>query len=193
MNLEVFLIALGMMGILVSVFADSMGLGRPGFGLNQMSGLVISVLIAAVGMVKVLFVQNRTLLQVLTWVYIIGILFAGLMPFSFNHNHNSVLLGLNIFSLRDFAVNLVGFVPLGYLLMMSFGNPKGEARGDLFMRAIVVSGVGCLISLFLEVSQYYFITGRHSSFWDLMANTVGALVGVALFVFMEHEKGEERA
>jgi glycopeptide antibiotics resistance protein len=192
LNLEVLLIALGVMGILISDFADSIGLGRPGFGLNQMSGLVIGALIAMLGLVKVLFSDNRTILRALTWVYVCGILFVGLMPFPFNHTHHGILLDLNIFSWRDFAVNIMGFVPLGYLLMMSFGNRLTEGRVDLFNRAIVVVGAGCLISLFLKVSQYYFIAGRHSSFMDVIANTLGTLVGVTMFLFMEHKSREER-
>jgi glycopeptide antibiotics resistance protein len=145
------------------------------------------------GLVKLLFSNRRTLLRVLTWIYVSGIFLAGLVPFPFNHTYNGILLGVNIFSLRDFAINVVGFVPLGYLLMMSFGNRLTERRADLFNRAILVVGVGCLISLFLEVSQYYFIAGRHSSFMDVIANTLGPLVGVTMFLLMEHKSGEQRA
>jgi VanZ family protein len=45
-----------------------------------------------------------------------------------------------------------------------------------------------LISLLLEVSQYYLISGRHSSFIDLIANTIGTLIGIAMYLAVEQER-----
>jgi glycopeptide antibiotics resistance protein len=117
-----------------------------------------------------------------------GILYVGLKPNPFKYVQYEVLLDFNSFDWHDFAINTVGFIPLGYLLMLSFGNRQKDQRANLFGRAIIVAGAGGLISLFLEMSQYYLISGRQSSLFDLIFNTLGTLLGIALYIFMEQQK-----
>ncbi len=53
------LIAVGLIVVTVSVFADSIGVGHPGFGLKQFSGLVIGVLLSMAGLLKVYLSINK--------------------------------------------------------------------------------------------------------------------------------------
>ena len=67
--------------------------------------------------------------------------------------------------------------------MLSFGIRRIDRRdGTLVRRAITVTITGGLISLFLEVSQYYLILGRDSNLMDLIANTLGILLGIGLYL-----------
>jgi glycopeptide antibiotics resistance protein/acyl carrier protein len=189
LNWGVLLIAVGVIGMLVSAFADSIGVGHyHGFGMEQFTGLVIGALVTATGMVKVLFADTRILARVLTGIYVGGILYLGLTPSSFKATHSKILLSFGSFGWHDFAINMAGFILLGYLFMLSFGIRRtNQNDGSLMKRALVVAGAGGLISLFLEVSQYYLISGRYSSLTDWIANTLGTLVGIAMYIIMEQE------
>jgi glycopeptide antibiotics resistance protein len=140
------------------------------------------------GLLKVYLSINKIWARVLSVIYLIGILCVGLSPRSRNYTQYKVLFDVNNFGWHDFSINTVGFIPLGYLLMLGFGNGQKDKRGNLFRRAIILSGVGGLISLLLEVSQYYLISGRHSSFIDLTANTIGTLIGIAMYLAVEQER-----
>ena len=94
----------------------------------------------------------------------------------------------SFFCWPDAAINTVGFIPLGYLLMLSSQNRQKEQGANLIKRAIIVAGVGVLISLFLETSQYYFIPGRLSSLYDWVFNSLGILAGIALYIVIEDWK-----
>jgi len=182
------LIAFGLIVVAVSIFADFIGVGHPGFGLKQSLGLVIGLLLSVAGLLKVHLTNTKILARVLGVIYVSGILYVGLRPHSFKPSHYKVLLDVSGFIWRDFAMNTVGFIPLGCLLMLGFGNGQKHKRANLFKRTIIVSGVGGLISLLLEVSQYYLISGRHSSFIDLIANTIGILTGITMYLAMEQER-----
>ena len=182
------LIVVGLILIVVSAFADSIGVGHPGFGLKQFSGLVIGVLLSMAGLLKVYLSINKIWARILGVIYLNGILYVGLSPRSFKYTQYKVLLNVSNFSWHDFSINTVGFIPLGYLLMLGFGNGQKDKRGNILKRAIIVAGFGGLISLFLEVSQYYLISGRHSSFIDLIANTIGTLIGIAMYLAVEQER-----
>jgi glycopeptide antibiotics resistance protein len=183
------LIAVGATAIVVSGFADSISVGRPGFGVEQLSGLVIGVLVVAAGVVKVLFANSSTLARILTGIYLSGILFVGLRANPFKYTQYKILLDVNSFDLHAFAINTAGFIPLWYLLILSFGNRQKDQRTNMFKRATIAVGGGSLISLFLEVSQYYLISGRHSSLFDWIFNAFGTIMGIALYILVEQEKG----
>lgn len=165
----------------VSTFADSIGVGRPGFGIGQLSGLIIGALVTLAGLVKVLFRNSRILVRLLAGIYLGGIIYMGLRPYTFKSVRYKVLLDFNSFSWHDFTINTTGFIPLGYLFMLSFGNREKDRRSNLLYRAIMVAGFGSLVSLFLEMSQYYLISGRASSLFDWISNTFGTLLGIAAY------------
>ena len=112
----------------------------------------------------------------------------GLWPNTFKCIQYKELLGIKFFSWQDFIINIMGFIPLGYLLMLSFGNRQKDKRSTLFKRMIIAAVVGGVISLFLEVSQYYLISGRQSSLFDWIANTLGTLIGITIYLVIYSAK-----
>jgi len=74
------------------------------------------------------------------------------------------LLALNRSGVKDIALNVLGFVPFGYVLA------NGHGRKSSVLLAI---GVAAVASLLVEVSQTWIAT-RHSSLLDWILNTSGA-------------------
>jgi VanZ family protein len=184
-NRGIALILVGIVAILVSIFYDRVGFGKPGVGMLQLSGLIIGVIITAVGLVRVLFPDPTKLFRLLAGIYVTGILYFGLKPDPGNYSRLKVFMGSSRFLWCDAAINTVGFIPLGYLLMLGSRNPQESQAATLITRVIMVAGVGILISLFLESSQYFFIPGRLSSLYDLTFNSLGNLAGIALYILVD--------
>jgi len=94
-------------------------------------------------------------------------------------------------SLRsDIIVNVLGFVPLGFLFAFWRGQVNGSRRWGSYLFAISMGG---LISLGIEVGQAY-IPVRDSSLLDLICNTGGTGIGVltlALFVRWRQRNSEK--
>ena len=124
---------------------------------------------------------NRTWARALSTIYLSMILFAGLRPSTFNHTYYKIFLDIGRFNGFDLLLNTVGFIPFGYLLMLSFGERPN------FKRAMAVAGFGTLISFLLETSQFYFIPGRVSSMIDLVTNIIGTLLGITLFLHFRNK------
>jgi hypothetical protein len=74
----------------------------------------------------------------------------------------------------DIAVNLLGFVPFGFLLAFWREHVNGSRRWRVYALAILI---GALISLGIEVTQA-FIPARDSSMVDFVCNTGGTAIGV---------------
>ena len=84
-----------------------------------------------------------------------------------------VELKLNKNFIKDVVVNLLGFIPLGFILSATFI----QFGGILKKRVILITVALCfLISLIIEVAQGW-IPSRSSQILDLMLNTGGALMG----------------
>ena len=82
-------------------------------------------------------------------------------------------LKLNKSFIQDFVINLVGFIPLGFILSATFM----ELGGTIKKRVILITVVLCFaISLIIEVTQGW-IPSRSSQILDLILNTSGALIG----------------
>jgi len=187
LNRGIPLIALGIVGIFVSATYDYVGLGKPGVGILELSGLIIGAIITAAGLVKVLFPDTLLLLRALAGIYVTGTLYFGLKSDPGNYSRLKVFMDTSNFCWSDAAINTVGFIPLGYLLMLSSGNRQKGQGGNLIKWTLIVAGVGILISLFLEISQYYLISGRQSSLFDWIFNTLGTLVGSAMYIFIDRK------
>ena len=74
-------------------------------------------------------------------------------------------------TLQDVAVNVAAYLPLGFLLSIVCGARIGPARG-----AIAATLAAGMVSLAMEAAQM-FLPARIASNVDLLANTVGALLG----------------
>lgn len=76
---------------------------------------------------------------------------------------------LKFISTSDIIINLLGFTPLGILIVWAFSN----ARISLFLSLII----GIFFSFLLEVSQT-FLPSRVPSLWDNLFNLIGMMAGV---------------
>ena len=74
------------------------------------------------------------------------------------------------YNLVEATGNVLLFVPLGILAVMSFR----DGRWWQFV------GTGLLVSVVLECGQWLFLTNRFPSVADVITNTVGTIIGVGL-------------
>jgi hypothetical protein len=80
------------------------------------------------------------------------------------------------FSATDVTVNLLGFVPFGFLVCLRLlATENASPRGCLFL----ATAVGIAVSLAIELTQVW-LPGRDSSLLDLMMNTAGSAIGGAM-------------
>lgn len=89
------------------------------------------------------------------------------------------LLGLpsgQFYSLADMALNLAGFIPLGFLLCLRLRGPGRHAAETCILFSVAL---GFAVSLMIEVIQVW-LPGRDSSVLDLISNTAGAAIGAFL-------------
>lgn len=182
------LIAGGAAIIILSIFGDMIGIGHQGFGRGQLSGVVFGTFFCIAVLLHVNHETPGFLARLAGTIYVGGILYMGLRPSPDVHNRYKILLNLNSFSLNDFAINTIGFIPLGYLLMLCFTFRPERRESTPMRRIIIIIGAGVMLSLLLEVAQYYLPWGRESSFMDLTANAIGTFIGVTAFLFTEHER-----
>jgi hypothetical protein len=75
----------------------------------------------------------------------------------------------------DVCLNVAGFVPLGFFFMAYFSLVRPIPRPR-----VMVLVFGLTISLFIEITQYFLPT-RDSSMTDVITNTLGTAVGVAIY------------
>jgi VanZ family protein len=85
-------------------------------------------------------------------------------------------------NIGDILINLLGFVPLGFLLS-GYLNRRNCSGKSVFVVAIVV---GAIVSLVIEVLQAFLPT-RDSSMTDVIANTLGTAIG--FFVYTSYRWG----
>lgn len=175
-----FLKTIGAIGIIVSLGYDFFRLSEPDFGRKQFMGFIGSVMILIAGLKKPSGTKNTFQDFVSLFIYIAGMFYLVLVPHHYHHHHaNSVMLGLAGFSMVDFCLNVIGFMPLGYLLMSLLS--QFTAKYKQTMTLIVVFLTGVLLSFLIEISQHY-IPGRTSSLIDVAANGLGTLSGILIFL-----------
>lgn len=107
----------------------------------------------------------------------VGLLLAVLVtPFPRLHAHPRAYLRefpVEIGALaKDVVLNVIVFVPLGWLLTQALGRTAMPAPWVIG----VVTGFAALLSLGVETMQY-FIATRYSSVVDVLGNTAGACLG----------------
>lgn len=74
---------------------------------------------------------------------------------------------------RDMIVNVLGFIPFGFLLVLWMRQRRPSRPYNAFVWAVLI---GVLVSLTIELVQVYLPT-RDSSQMDLLCNAVGTIVG----------------
>jgi len=178
------MIAAGSAGIVIAIFANTLGIGNSGFGLEQLAGVILGLFTFAAGLLK-FYPFNKTIIaRILAGIYVRGIIFMGLIPRHFNGGQAQLFWHAPTILSRDFFINPIGFVLIGYLFMLSALIKNGGKRlGYLFKKALLLVLAGAALSSFLELAHYYFIRGRVAGSADVIANTFGTVVGVLLFAF----------
>ena len=90
---------------------------------------------------------------------------------------------------QDMIINILGFLPLGFLLNILFSNIGGFIEKHAFLISVSLCTI---ISLIIEIAQSW-IPSRSSSMLDLFLNMLGALFGAMCYQFYLHlsAKGRE--
>ena len=78
----------------------------------------------------------------------------------------------------DIAVNILGFMPFGFLFAFWREQAQGSRRWRYCLLAVLI---GALISLVIEVTQA-FIPARDSNMVDVICNTIGTVLGAGCWV-----------
>ena len=90
-------------------------------------------------------------------------------------------LSIGAFSRADWVANIILFVPLSFL-WMSAAMPRVKIRtAKIAIRAIVIFPCCVALSAIIEFSQFYF-PPRTVSINDLFAETIGAFVGILIWI-----------
>ena len=121
--------------------------------------------------------HSGRLAWILALAYLLVIAYASLQPFrDWRAPPEEVLHFLlaawpRYITLQDVAVNVAAYLPFGFLFSIACGARIGPALG-----AIAATLAAALVSLAMEATQM-FLPARFASNVDLLANTVGALLG----------------
>lgn len=115
----------------------------------------------------------------LALAYTLLIAYASLTPFSGWRAPRAELFSFLVTWPRyitrfDIAINVLAYIPLGYLIAASFGR---RARAP--QAALAAAACGALVSASMETLQM-FVPGRISSVPDILANGTGSLAGALL-------------
>ena len=85
------------------------------------------------------------------------------------------------YDLVEFGANIALFIPLG--LLMGFGLRR-------FWLAV---GLGVLATSLIEASQWLFLPQRFASGFDILANSLGALLGALCWLLWSRNRRKVRA
>jgi len=80
--------------------------------------------------------------------------------------------------IKDFIINLLGFMPFGFIFSALLFRLRGKFPVHFILIAV---GAGFLLSLFIEILQAW-LPSRNSDAFDLILNTTGALFGSVMFM-----------
>ena len=176
---SLFILFIGISGMIFFVTFDFFKASAPNFGISQLAGFVVSAILTLAELRKIEVLRARIWDGFLLLVYLAGILFMGLRSVSQDvYWPTGMLQGLS-FSFSDVAINILGFIPLGYLIMSYFlPRDRIQKKTSVSYLALAI----CIgISLLIELSQYY-IPGRTSSLSDVLFNGLGAFGGIIFYL-----------
>ena len=177
---SLLLVILGFIGILVSLTFDLFRASPNFFGMRQFAGFVMSSIVALTGLNRLFPIRSRAIDFLLFGGYFTGILFMGLRPRYYKTAGLNHILESTSYSSFDFIINVIGFIPLSYLMMLSLFALKRTLK--MASASMMVFASCMCISLLIEILQYY-IPGRSSQLFDVIANGMGVLIGITYYLF----------
>ncbi|WP_180964048.1 VanZ family protein [Haloimpatiens massiliensis] len=86
----------------------------------------------------------------------------------------NIILQENFIGLKQFNLNIIMFIPLGMLIPIIINKKRWSFKAILFLSFIV--------TFLIETCQYF--TGRAFDVNDIIANSIGGLVGYAVYVLL---------
>lgn len=163
------------------------------FGFAQITGLIISIILILSDLLAVASKKTRDKwFPILFVIYFSGVLVMGLRPKPGRHvspQRASVLLETGGFLWYDFIINVIGFIPLSFILIIVIGKLRRCPKP--IYRFLLIICICAFASLCIEVSQY-FIVGRSSSLIDIAGNALGAVLGGGYgLVYLALMKGDK--
>lgn len=178
--LSLALLVVGIGGMLISACFDLFRAGAThNFGIFQLAGFVVAAFVAVIGLRGRVLSQARLWDGLLVSAYLTGIFYMGFRSESPGNHDAYGLLNDMHFTPKDAFINLMGFIPLGYL-MACFLSSGSQRHKD--SKPIILSVVLCVsVSFVIEFVQSY-LPGRTPSIVDLAMNTMGAVVGVVFYL-----------
>ncbi|MBI1422137.1 MAG: hypothetical protein GC149_01640 [Gammaproteobacteria bacterium] len=175
-NLHFYLVLACACAALLSILADTSKHLTAGFGFLQLSLLIVSGIMGGFFLRRWLLPAQYQWDRILTVLYLAGIIFAGLKPGHDYFYRPSSFLGSEVIQLQDVFINVLGFIPIGFLMMATLTRTKSNRTAAVMT---IITGVGT--SFMIETAQYCCVSGRTSSIVDLVTNTTGLLAGVLSF------------
>lgn len=103
---------------------------------------------------------------------------AGLLRSTLRWLHHSGVPGWVDYSLVESTANVLLFIPLGFLVTRLAG------RGFWWLG----TAAGLLTSCAIEAAQFLFLPDRYPTAADVLANTLGALLGTLLAALLERRR-----
>jgi VanZ family protein len=135
--------------------------------------------------------RTRKLIGLLAFVVLL-IVYGSLYPWEFEPLRDTdpltVLLHswdfeLNRFILRDIAVNIALYLPLGFVAYLVFRRPRHRITP-----IVLAALLGCALSCAVEMAQAM-EPDRHTSLVDVATNTLGAVAGAVTALLAERSFG----
>ena len=121
-------------------------------------------------------------------IMIAGVAYGSLYPFAFHAPpggegplHALMATWGHHIERTDFFGNVIFYLPIGF-----FGYLAFSARFAAALRIMAAVSVGAVLSFGCEVAQYY-DPGRVTSAYDLIANTLGTLIGALISTAFQRE------
>jgi VanZ family protein len=97
--------------------------------------------------------------------------------------------GDHVLSIAELTLNLLGFIPLGFLICLCLLKSDQRPAWNYILWAV---GAGCSLSLTIELAQTW-LPGRESTLLDLAMNTAGSGIGGMLIALGSGtHRGRER-
>ena len=149
--------------------------------------MLIYVACVFIAIFFVTFKWNKALrfsLRLIFWEYLFltysnTVLFRPKNPYVWHNftplwSYKAYYSGENLELLPEIIMNIVGFIPLGFLMGVAF----------IKLQWWQVIMIGFFVSLSIESIQYFFKLGI-AEFDDVFNNTLGVVIGVALFSLID--------